>query len=127
MRKEIDRINEIYNDPHLGKISIWEKELKDFAKKYNIYFECSCVNKKLTKLIDCAKIRKHIKTVVNKDFYGNEWNREKMVLKELGLGTTEKTINNTLRSLGLPYDFKKSEKKKHGKNTYRFLPFSSNV
>lgn len=127
MRKEINKINEIYNDPHLGKISIWEKELYEFTKKYNINFKCSRIDKILTKVMEHVKIRKHIETVVNKDFYGNEWNREKMVLKELGLGTTEKTINNTLRSLGLPYDFKKSEKKKHGKNTYRFLPFSSNV
>lgn len=126
MINEINRVENQCKVADAGTLHIWEKELYEFAKKYNIHFQSSGVSKELSKLIDIVRIRQHIKSVIDINFYGSEWKKEQALLKDLNLGSTEKTINKKLMSLGMEFQLNKRETYTHGRYVYSFSRYNIN-
>ena len=83
-------------------------------------------SKELSKLIDIVRIRQHIKSVIDINFYGSEWKKEQALLKDLNLGSTEKTINKKLMSLGMEFQLNKRETYTHGRYVYSFSRYNIN-
>ena len=125
MRNEVNRVEEKYNLTDFDAKHIWEKEISEFAKIHGIYFESSRINRDLNLLIEHAKIKKHIESVIGKKFKAEEWKKEQQILTELKLGATEKKVNKTLRKEGISYQLNKN--KAQGKYTYWFSNYKSKV
>ena len=98
----------------------WQYELKKFATTNDIVFVSSNMDRITKELLDIAKIKKHISSIIGKKFHGDEWKIEKGILKNLDLGATEKTISAKLKVLNLPFVFNKSDKFNKGNYTYWF-------
>ena len=97
MSRNLIKRNYKCKDFGLEKVGIWEKEFVNFAHKYNIIFFSSSTNENLDLLIQKADLKKHIETIIGKKFYGVEWEEEKLILKNLGLGVTKKTSTKNQR------------------------------
>lgn len=120
MINEVERVERKCKDFGFEKVGIWEKEFMNFAHKYNIIFFSSPINENLDLLIQKADVEKHIETIIGKKFYGVEWNEEKLILKNLGLGVTKKTVNKKLKEIKVHFELVQSKTTTHGKFTYWF-------
>lgn len=122
MINEVNRVEEQKKNGDFKNMRIWQRELKEFADEHGIIFKSSNNTRINDELKNIAEIRKHIKSVLNIEFHAgtDEWKKEKEILKGLGLGSTEKTINRKLRSLSMEFRFNKRDTQTHGQNIYWF-------
>lgn len=122
MINEVNRVEEQKKNGDFKNMRIWQSELKEFADEHGIIFKSSNDARINDELKNIAKIRKHITSVVNIEFHAgiDEWKKEKEILKGLGLGSTEKTINRKLRSLSMEFRLNKRDTQTHGQNIYWF-------